>query len=315
MAQTLYAVVYLASATDPADDATGHGQIKDGKDGSGATAVWSGNATWTGSGQQLTATGLSAGTLYALAAVVYDDVALTYSNRVLGTEFTTLSTVTSDLSCSYKVRASVTSDLSCAYTVRASVTSDLSASYAVRAPVSADLSGAYVVRASLSSDLDCSYTVDSSLTPVTSDLSCSYAVRAPITADLSGAYAVRQSVTSDLSASYATLQIVQVDLTGLYKVLQSVVADLSGSYNVRADVTSDLAGSYTVQTTGSAGAAEVWGYVMSNGKTAEENVVEIHTMLSGIYAGSLVVAANVKKVNDITITGTGVAGVDPWGPA
>lgn len=86
MAQTLYAVVYLASATDPADDATGHGQIKDGKDGSGATAVWSGNATWTGSGQQLTATGLSAGTLYATAAVVYDDVALTYSNRVLGTE-------------------------------------------------------------------------------------------------------------------------------------------------------------------------------------------------------------------------------------
>lgn len=86
MAQTYYLVVYLASATDPADDATGHGQIKDGKDGDGATAAFAGSTSWTGSPGQIDITGLSAGTLYGWAAVVYDDVALTYSNRVLGTE-------------------------------------------------------------------------------------------------------------------------------------------------------------------------------------------------------------------------------------
>ena len=56
------------------------------KDGSGATAVFAGSTARAGSGTYIDITGLSAGTLYATAAVVYDDVALTYSNRVLGTE-------------------------------------------------------------------------------------------------------------------------------------------------------------------------------------------------------------------------------------
>lgn len=86
MAQTYYLVVYLASATDPADDATGHGQIKNGQDGSGATAAFAGSTSWTGSPGQIDITGLSDGTLYGWAAVVYDDVLDEYSNRVLGTE-------------------------------------------------------------------------------------------------------------------------------------------------------------------------------------------------------------------------------------
>lgn len=93
MALTLYAVVYLDSATDPANDATGKNQIKDGEDGDGNPAVWDGSATWTGSGQQLTASGLTDTTDYAAAAVVYDDVALTFSNRVLAT-FSTLAVFT-----------------------------------------------------------------------------------------------------------------------------------------------------------------------------------------------------------------------------
>lgn len=100
MAQTYYLVVYLASATDPADDATGHGQIKDGKDGDGATAAFAGSTTWAGSPGQIDITGLSAGTLYGWAAVVYDDVALTYSNRVLGTETYTAVDITGTVALS-----------------------------------------------------------------------------------------------------------------------------------------------------------------------------------------------------------------------
>lgn len=65
---------------------------------------------------------------------------------------------------------------------------------------------------------------------------------------------------------------------------------------------------------GTASAAEVWSYMLSNGKTAEETVTEIHAMLTALQAGTLVVAANVKKVNDVTLQGTGVPG-DSMRPA
>ena len=94
----LYAVVYLIGHR-PGRRCDGSRPDQDGKDGSGATAVWSGNATWTGVGNS-SPLGLSAGTLYATAAVVYDDVALTYSNRVLGTEtYTQFQLTIADSTC------------------------------------------------------------------------------------------------------------------------------------------------------------------------------------------------------------------------
>lgn len=94
MAQTLYLVSYLGSATDPADDATGHAQIKNGQDGSGASAAFAGSTAWAGPSTYIDPTGLSQATTYATAAVVYDDVLLQYSNRVLATETRTLLDVT-----------------------------------------------------------------------------------------------------------------------------------------------------------------------------------------------------------------------------
>lgn len=70
-----------------------------------------------------------------------------------------------------------------------------------------------------------------------------------------------------------------------------------------------------------ANAAEVWSYVLSNGKTAEQTVVEAHAMLTALLSGitslpadvraeleSTAIPVNVKKVNDVTIVGAGVPG-------
>lgn len=98
MAQTYYFVAYLASATDPADDATGRAQIKNGQDGSGATAAFAGNTAWTGSGTFIDTSSLAQATTYASAAVVYDDVLDQYSNRVLSADVRTLLDVTFSVS-------------------------------------------------------------------------------------------------------------------------------------------------------------------------------------------------------------------------
>ncbi len=75
MPQTLYIVTYPAGTGTPSNV-----QIVAGQQFSGAAASWAGNAAWTGSGQYLEATGLSASTEYDSAAVIYDGT--TYSNVV-----------------------------------------------------------------------------------------------------------------------------------------------------------------------------------------------------------------------------------------
>ena len=87
MANNLYVVVYPDSATDPADDAGGRAQIVAGQNGDGGAATYaSGAVAWTGSGQQISASGLSANIWYRSAAVVYDG-ASAYSNSVLSNAF------------------------------------------------------------------------------------------------------------------------------------------------------------------------------------------------------------------------------------
>jgi hypothetical protein len=116
-------------------------------------------------------------------------------------------------------------------------------------------------------------------------------------------------------------------LVGSYDIIAAVHSDLTGAWSVVASVQADLAGSYSVQ--GAAGTldpAAVWGYVLSNGKTAEENLVEIHAMLtSGSTTASAVwayvtrgltetVDANIIEVRDQPLTGVG-SEANPWGPA
>lgn len=59
----------------------------------------------------------------------------------------------------------------------------------------------------------------------------------------------------------------------------------------------DFSGAASVSSSGSgATAAEIWAYAMSNGKTAHENVVEIHAMLSALTADNIAAAVWAKTL-------------------
>lgn len=59
-----------------------------------------------------------------------------------------------------------------------------------------------------------------------------------------------------------------------------------------------------------ASAAQIWNYVLSNGLSAGQTLVELHAR---IVLNSPRVEVNVKEVNDIEIQGTG-APPDHWRP-
>lgn len=287
MAISLYWIVQADATATP----TG-AQIVAGQDGTGAAALASGSEAYTAAGDYSEAaaiTGLSAGTAYEQAWVAYDGVS--YSSVVTAT-ITTLTSVQQDLAPSYVVRSEVQQDLTPTYAVRSEVTSDLSPSYAVTTAVQQDLAPSYAVRSEVTADLTPTYTVDSSITSVSNDLTCTYGVSGSVQSDLTPAYEVRASIESDLTPTYVVRVEVQQDLAPGYVVRSEVFADLDPIYVVRASVQSDLTATYAVQTTSSAGAADVWSYVMTNGFTAEENVVAIRSLLSelhlvhGLLAGS-----------------------------
>lgn len=61
-------------------------------------------------------------------------------------------------------------------------------------------------------------------------------------------------------------------------------------------------------------AAQIWAYVLPNGLTAAQNVVDIRAMLLAITTASPPLDVNVQWVNDRLVQGTGEEG-DRWGPA
>ncbi len=192
------------------------------------------------------ASGLSASTAYDLWAV-WDDGATTVG-PVQGTGFSTLAAVTSvssDLSGAYTVRAVVSSDLSGSFAVREAVSNDLPGIFTVRSSISADLAGSWAVRSVVSSDLSGGYEVLSANT-VSSDLSGVYTVLGSISFDRSGEYAVRSSVSVDRSGTFSVRSEVSQDLTGGWTLRGAVSADRTGSYLVRGSVSGDLSGGYQV---------------------------------------------------------------------
>lgn len=88
-----YWVVYEDSATDPADNSTGYGQIIAGQDGDGAAAVAAGYITAPSADAVdealATITGLSASTTYRAAAVWTDGVGDWGAGRILSAGITT----------------------------------------------------------------------------------------------------------------------------------------------------------------------------------------------------------------------------------
>jgi len=141
MPQTLYIVTYPAGTGTPSDI-----QIVAGQQFSGAAASWSGNATWTGSGQYLEATGLSASTEYDSAAVIYDGT--TYSNvvQVVGT-WTTLSGATAaELATTPTAQSTATGTLTTAIPLAAAGLTTGSSGLAGEATAQASAAGALLTQ-------------------------------------------------------------------------------------------------------------------------------------------------------------------------
>jgi hypothetical protein len=89
MALILFYVVYpSATGTDPSNDATGAAYIAAGQDGAGVTAAFAEDQPWA-DGAFFDPTGLTPGTPYKRAAVVYDDVADEYSDVLVSDVITT----------------------------------------------------------------------------------------------------------------------------------------------------------------------------------------------------------------------------------
>lgn len=308
MAQTYYLVVYLASATDPADDATGHGQIKNGQDGSGASAAFAGSTTWTGSPGQIDITGLSAGTLYGWAAVVYDDVALTYSNRVLGTETLTAlgagqaseTDTAQAVGNSQALEAGQASETDAAQAVvasqlnaagQASETDEaLSASSGAVVPVGqvAEADEALAAAAAQLSDVGQASEVDEAQAAAYVAPGVTQQAAETDTALAVGslqALAVGQA--SETDTAHAAVLAITAGLSLEIDVAQPVTAPAQALVVGQVFETDSALAVTAVSSGGTAGAAEVWGYVLSNGKTAEENVVEIHAMLTALTPSAI----------------------------
>jgi len=262
-------------------------------------------------------------------------------------------TISSDASASYAIRAAITSDAAASYPVRSATSSDTTAAYPLRAATQSDTAAAYAIRSAASADALASYYV---LGLVQSDTAGSYAVRSAAQSDALASYAVRSAVQSDAlagyeilsagvvvsdsPASYAIRAAVQTDGAASYPVRSVAQADAAGTYAVRAAVWSDAGASYAVQGALVAVWADATASYFVDGVVASGVYPSQTTVLAGVqygptgveYTGTFVFATpgdiaaavlaslqataipvNMTQVKGQPINGAG-SEADPWGP-
>lgn len=164
----------------------------------------------------------------------------------------------------------VQSDFTAAYSILASAANDLAASYEVVEGVERELEAAYGVIASASSDLTAAYEV----------LATGVAA-----SDLTATYAVLAAVQRDVSAAYEVLVSAESDLLAAYSVAQSVSADLIAAYAISAPIQRDLTAVYSVasSTPGSCDPADIWGFVLPNGLTAQQTLLQMAQQIDELH--------------------------------
>ena len=164
-----------------------------------------------------------------------------------------------------------------------SVSSDFAANYTIRGSAQQSLDGAYTVRGSVQSDFSAAYTVENAGV-VLSDFSAAYAVLGSAQRDLSGNYSVQQSVSTDLGASFVVRGGAQSSLAGTYDVLGQVASDLTASWTITGSAARNLAGTYVIQSSGGgADPGAVWGYLLSNGLTAEQTILRMAQQIDELH--------------------------------
>ena len=305
MAQVAYWVIGPSSGwTDPTGSEIKLGQLSG---GGAATAAGSETAPGSGSGtipEATAASGLTAGTAYKVAWVVYDNVALTYSNVVVSAAFTTGTMADVGLAAETDTALAL-SALQIAAAGRADETDTaLALTSGASAPVGTAaetdtalaLSTVQITAAGIAFETDAALALDASTPGVVGA-----AFETDTALALVGAQIVPVGVAVESSASLA-LAAVQAITAGMALEIDSGLS-LTGSQLRtvgRADEI-DAALSLSAGSGGTASAADVWSYVLSNGLTAEQTLVAVHTWLSelhlihGLTAGSPLSVTSVAR--------------------
>lgn len=163
----------------------------------------------------------------------------------------------------------VQSDFSAGYNLVGAVEAERQVNYVLLGRVESSRSSAYLIFGTVQADLVVTFSVIGS---VQRDLTAEYEVLndGQVVADFSAAYNLRSDVSSDVNVSYAVCSAVQSEVTQGYAIRAAVFADLVGEYAI-------LSGG------GSADPAAVWQYVLPNGKSAQQTLVELHAMLVDLY--------------------------------
>ena len=224
-------------------------------------------------------------------------------------------TISSDASTSYAIRAAIASDAAASYPVRAATSSDTTAAYPLRTATQSDTAAAYAIRSAASADALASYYV---LGLVQSDTAGSYAVRAAAQSDALASYAVRSAVQSDALASYEILSagVVFSDSPASYAIRAAVQADGAASYPVRSVAQADAAGTYAVRSAvwSDAGASyAVQGALVSVWADATASYFVDGVVASGVYPSQTTVLAGVQY-GPTGVEYTGLLTVGSTGP-
>ncbi|MEY2656095.1 MAG: hypothetical protein RLZZ524_3123 [Pseudomonadota bacterium] len=333
MAVTLYWIVQADATATP----TG-AQIVAGQDGTGSAALASGSEAYTSAGNYSEASAissLSAGTAYEQAWVAYDGS--TYSTVVTAT-ITTASIGNAVAAVGYAVRSSGSATAAVGYPVRASGSATLAAGFSVNASSSATAAVGYAIRSSSSATAAVGFEVQASAGVGSAIAAVGYAVREAGSATASVGFAVRfpEAAARLLHVGYAVRASGSATLGAGYAINAASWATLAAGFEIRAAGSDTVPVGYVVRSAGSAavdvgfgvgfggfatlpvgfrvegvgaaGAADVWAYVLSNGKTAEETLVENNEMLRIIMAA---VAGKSAGVGTATETYFGADGITP----
>lgn len=210
---------------------------------------------------------------YTIRAAVAQDIAASYSIR---------GAVVQDLAASYVVQGSVAQDLAASYAIRAAVQQDLAATFDIRGSAQQSLTGEYAVRGSVQSDFSAAYNIENAGV-VLSDFSAAYAVLGSAQRDLDADYSVQQSVSADQAATYVVRGSVQTSLVGAYDVLGQVASDLTASWTIPGSVARNFTANYTISGSGGVDPGAVWGYLLSNGLTAEQTILRMAQQIDELH--------------------------------
>lgn len=206
-----------------------------------------------------------------------------------------------------------------------SVTSDVAQSFSILGLAQSDRAAGYAILGAAQSDLGAVYAVENAGTAL-SDLPVTYGIATTAQRNLAGSFGIASTAEADSEQQFDVLALVQVDSVHAYGIASAVSADLSGAYDVLAltslasdlsaawsiagSVANDLSGTFRVFSgSGGGGAdpAEVWAYVMPNGQTAEQMMLETHAYvmalarIHGLVIGEpLVVSQTARTAGPIT---------------